>query len=174
MQEPTDTPKKSISFKDFVVLEPHDPTQDPDGLLTYKARKRRMNLGIDEEAEQVDEALTVQQRLKRKLIFKRNAAKIRLGREKSSRRIASRDVLMKRAIMQAKGRIAIKLLGGRHKDEVSFSERARVEVLLAKRKKSIIRIAMKLLPALRKKEQSKFSTKMVAMPKDKQHSETVI
>lgn len=178
MNETATTPlKKTISFKDFIILEPHDPDIDPEGLLTYKTRKRRMNHGIDEETEPIEEALTIQQRMRRKLVFKRNSAKLRLGRERASHRHASRDVLVKRAIISAKNAITTKLLGGRAKSDVSFGERARVEKILVKRKKSIIRIAMKMLPAIRKKDQLKFSSKpdtgVHALPKDAtQHSET--
>jgi hypothetical protein len=119
--------------------------------------------GKDTVAEQTEEdnlteALTTQQRLKRRILFKRIAPKIKLGKERASRRKANNTVLQKRAVAMARSLMSKKLLAGKSKGEVSFAERVRVEKIIAKRGKVVQRIATKLLPFLRKKEAAKFSS----------------
>ena len=47
--------------------------------------------------EAPDEALTLQQRMAKSRAFRKNKAKIAIGRKKAARKIASLDVLKKRA-----------------------------------------------------------------------------
>ena len=47
--------------------------------------------------EQTNEALTTQQRMKLKQSMRRNKAKIMMGRKRSMRKLASKEVLQKRA-----------------------------------------------------------------------------
>lgn len=158
-----------INFRDLSVIDLTSgfPSFDPDGLFARYYQKRQALRSLEESFEddvpegmdEVTEALTLQQRVKRRMIFRKNRAKIMLGRERAKRRHANKDVLMQRATRQAKDMIARKLLSGKSKGEVSFADRARVEKLLAKRKNGIKRLAMKLLPKVREKEQSKFSSK---------------
>jgi hypothetical protein len=96
--------------------------------------------------------------MKRRILFKRIAPKIKLGKERAARRKANQGVLQKRAIALARGLMAKKLLAGKSKGDVTFAERARIEKIIAKRGAVIKRIAAKLLPFLRKKESSKFSS----------------
>jgi hypothetical protein len=50
-------------------------------------------------------------------------------------------------------------LGGKSKSDVSPSERARIEKILAKRKKGIERLAVRLLPIVRKQQSVRFANK---------------
>lgn len=159
-----------ITFKEFTVvdytaMQQEKPEADPDGLLARYYAKRMKLRAMDEdvededELEEVNEALTLQQRIQRRMIFRKNRAKIKLGQERSKRRHATRDVLMNRAIKMARDMMARKLLQGKSKGEVSFAERSRVEKILAKRKNGIKRLAVKLLPKVRERESKKFEAK---------------
>jgi hypothetical protein len=107
--------------------------------------------------EDLNEALTAQQRMKKRILMKKIAPKIKLGKERAAKRHANVGALQKRAIALARGLMAKKLLAGKSKGEVSFAERSRVEKIIAKRGATIKRIAAKLLPFLRKREAAKFS-----------------
>ena len=109
--------------------------------------------------EELDEALTPQQRIKRKQSFRKNKAKIMRGRKIASRKKASTETLKKRAINTAKGLITKKLLKGRTKDELSFSEKEALEKKLKSKKRAIARIAKKVLPKVREKDQNKNKAK---------------
>lgn len=110
----------------------------------------------------LNEVLTPQQRMRRKLIMRRLAPKIARARKIAMRRRAGTDVLKRRALALARKAVSKKLLGGRNKADVSAAEKARVEKLLAKRKSVIQRLAVKFLPLVRKKQAARFSAKPVA------------
>lgn len=109
--------------------------------------------------EQIDEVLTLQQRMKRKILMRRLAPRIARARKIAMRKRAGTDVLKRRAMGLARRTMASKILGGRSKADVSPSEKARVEKLLAKRKKGIERLAQKLVPLVRKKQATRFKNK---------------
>lgn len=109
--------------------------------------------------ETVNEELTAQQRMKRRQIMKRLKSRIKIGRERASRRRASFAVLKARAQRAARNILAKRLLGGKSKSEVSYSARSRVEKALASRKNLIRSMASKLLPQIRAREAKRFSQK---------------
>ena len=97
-------------------------------------------------------ALTTAQRRQRKLVFRRNKAKIKLGRERAKRRTATQETLKKRARKQARKNVEKKILKGRSKDDLAFAARQELEKRVDKKKAIIDRMAKKLLPKLRKKD----------------------
>ena len=103
-------------------------------------------------SENVDEALTMQQRLNLKRSFKKNKAKIALGRKRAEKRVASMDVLKKRARKQARDVLLKKLTKDIPKDDLSFARRQELEKKLDKKKGVIDRLSKKLIPQVRKKE----------------------
>lgn len=107
----------------------------------------------------ISEALTPQQRLRRKLIMKRLAPKLARARKMAMTRRGGNDVIKRRATALARSTMARKLLGGRNKADVSTAERARVERIMAKRKKGIERLATKLMPVVRRKQSDRFAKK---------------
>ena len=123
------------SFKDFLSVESTD------------TGERTL-----ESSEEVDEAMTLSQRLKAKQTFKRSKSKIMLGRKKAAKRFASPDKLLKRAEKHARDKMVAKLSNGKSKSDLSYSEREQMEKRLAKKSGAI----KKILPAIRKKEKSKF------------------
>lgn len=103
-------------------------------------------------SENVDEALTMQQRLNLKRSFKKNKAKIALGRKRAEKRVANMDVLKKRARKQARNVLIKKLTKDIPKDDLSFARRQEIEKRLDKKKGVIDRLSKKLIPQVRKKE----------------------
>jgi len=154
------TKKKKISLKDLQTVDPTDGSfNDDSGIIARAYRRRRGSVGggeggpAAEETEYdnddiIDEALTNAQRMKRRMIMRRLRSKIALGRARAMRRRPTRDVFIRRANRAARNMIFKKLAGNRPKDEMSYSERLRIEKIMAKRKILIQRIAMRLLPKL--------------------------
>lgn len=105
--------------------------------------------------EQLDEALTMVQRIKRRQIMKRMKGKIRVGQRRAKKRTASMVVLKRRAKLAAKRILTKRILKNKTKGDASFAERSRVEKMLLRKKGAVERIARKLMPKLRKKEQER-------------------
>jgi hypothetical protein len=155
-----------MSNLEFYDLMSIDPLQwgrdcDPIGLLTYQNHKRKKQFYV-EEVEELNEALTLQQRMKRKIIMRRLAPRLARARKIAMRKRGGTDVIKRRATSLARRTMAKKLLGGRNKGDVSPSERARVEKILAKRKTAVGRLATKLMPIVRKKQAARFAVKKPA------------
>ena len=136
---------KPLGFKDFVSV---DYTQDGDDQVAYNAKKRKKHIPTGNTGE----ALDMTQRLARKRSFKKNKAKIALGRKRAMKRVASLDVLKKRAQKQARTQVMKKLTKDVPKDELSLARRQEIEKRLDKLKPRIDKIAKKLIPVVRKKE----------------------
>lgn len=117
--------------------------------IKYRRHRRRT---IDEEP---DEALNMQQRLQRARAFRRNRSKIKIGRERAKRRVASKEVLKKRARRAARNLIIQKMTKGMSKGELTFARRQEIEKRLDKMGSRIDKLAMKLLPKIRKAEMAR-------------------
>ena len=118
-----------------------------------KTPKQLKDLGIIEEVE-VDEALTLQQRMKRSRLMKRMKARIKIGRDRARRKMANKGKLERRAMRQARAQIAKKLTRGIPKGELSFARKQEIEKRLDKPalKQRIKRIAKRIFKDVRKKE----------------------
>lgn len=139
---------KPLKFKDFISV---DYTQTGDGQLATNAKKRKENIPTGN----ADEALDMTQRLARKRAFKRNKAKIALGRKRAAKRTANMDTLKKRARKQARNLLLKKLTKGQSKDELSLARRKDLEQRLDKRKNVIDKMARKLIPQVRKQDKER-------------------
>ena len=107
------------------------------------------------------EVLNLAQRLKKSRMFKRIAAKIKLGKKRASRKIISDPKkLMKRAIKQQRMKIAKKLLKGVSLSDISVARKIEIGKKLDKMKNRIQKLAKKLLPTIRKKEKNKLKNKV--------------
>ena len=104
--------------------------------------------------DDVDEALSMSQRIKKSRIMKRMKARIKIGRERAKRKMAPKDKLEKRANRQARNQIASKLTRGIPKRELSFARKQEIEKRLDKPalKQRIKRLARRLFKDVRKKE----------------------
>lgn len=136
---------KPLRFKDFVSV---DYTDSGDEELARNAKKRKQDIPTGN----TDEALDMTQRMARKRAFKKNKAKIALGRKRAEKRMANMDTLKKRAKKAARMQILKKLTKDVPKDELSMSRRQDIEKRLDKMKPRIDKIAKKLLPQVRKSE----------------------
>ena len=110
------------------------------------------------EEEDLDEALTRSQRIKRSNIAKRNSAKMQRAIKKAKSKKASPEKLLNRATKKARDVIFKKLLKGKDKGEASFSEKERIEKKLAKMSGKITKMAKKLIPKLKKAEQQRMAS----------------
>ena len=145
-----------LGFKDFITVD-YRPGEDD--LVKYRAHKRRRGQGAGSDAEYAStyppekkEALTPQQRIARSRSFKKNKAKIALGRIRAARRMANKDVLLKRARKAARKAIFDKMVKNTPKSELSFARRQEIEKRLDKMGPRIDRLAKKMFPSIRKKE----------------------
>lgn len=104
--------------------------------------------------EEVDEALNLQQRMKRSRLMKRLKTRIKIGRDRARRKMANKKTLEKRAMRQARQQIAKKLTRGIPKGELSFARKQEIEKRLDKPalKSRIQRIAKRIFKDVRKKE----------------------
>ena len=101
--------------------------------------------------EQTNEALNTQQRMKLKQAMRRNKAKIQMGRKRSMRKLASKEVLVKRAERQARQAMVKKMLRDKDKSDLSYAARKGIEDRVAKKKQAIKTLAKKLLKTVRQK-----------------------
>jgi hypothetical protein len=101
---------------------------------------------------ELNEALNMNQRLRRKRDFLRNKAKVLRGRKIKQKRMATQDTLLVRAGKTARNILTKKLTGGITKAHLNISQRQSVEKILDKRKNAIKKLAKRLLPGVRKKE----------------------
>ena len=104
--------------------------------------------------EEVEEALNLQQRMKRSRLMKRLKTRIKIGRDRARRKMANKKTLEKRAMRQARQQIAKKLTRGIPKGELSFARKQEIEKRLDKPalKSRIQRIAKRIFKDVRKKE----------------------
>jgi len=107
------------------------------------------------------EALSIAQRLKKSRMFKRIAAKIKLGKKRAAKKIVTDPKkLFKRAVKQQRMKTAKKLLKGKSYFDLSPARKMEIEKKLDKMRVKIITLAKKLLPSIRKKEKEKLKNKI--------------
>lgn len=113
------------------------------------------NAELSEESADFSEAMSLQHRMKMKAAFRKNKAKIMLGRKKAAKKLASPEKLKKRAEKAARQILIKKILKQRNKDDLSFAGRASIEKKLASKKGAIKKIAKRLLPQIKAKDKAK-------------------
>ena len=111
-------------------------------------------MGYTHEKPKTDEALNLQQRMKRSRLMKRLKTRIKIGRARARRKMANKKTLEKRAMRQARAAIAKKLTRGIPKAELTFARKQEIEKRLDKPalKNRIKRIAKRIFKDVRKKE----------------------
>ena len=137
-----------LDFKDFMVvdLRPGEPVE-----VKYQAHRRKRT-GDDTSEEVTDEALTVPQRLARSRMMKKYKSRLKLGRQRAAKRIASKEKLEKRARKKAREMILKKLTKDIPKSDLTYARRQELEKRLDKMKPRIDRLVKKMLPQVRKAE----------------------
>ena len=127
-----------------------------DGFIIPQSRGRFL-VGLNkvtESIESVEEALTLQQRMKRSRLMKRLKTRIKIGRDRARRKMANKKTLEKRSMRQARAQLAKKLTRGIPKAELTFARKKEIEKRLEKPalQQRIKRIAKRLFKDVRKKE----------------------
>ena len=142
-----------LSFKDLYYAE-YRPGEDE--LINYRAYRRK-RLPENTEQSEVDEALTVSQRYKKKRDAHRYKAKRELGRKRAKRKMAPISVLKKRTNRQAREKLFKILTKGIPKSELTFAKRQEIEKKLDKPAMKLRqqRIAKREFPKVRRKEQQR-------------------
>ena len=100
------------------------------------------------------EALTLIQRIRRARVLKRIKAKLQRGARLAKRRVANAAVLLRRAKRAARNLIITKMTKGKKKADLPFARRQELERRLEKPAiaKRLQTIAKRLVPTLRKAE----------------------
>jgi len=113
-----------------------------------------------EEAIELFEVLTLQQRRKRKLTMRRIKNKIKRGRRIAQRKMANPEKLKARAQRKAKEAVRKRVAGQRGKNykQLSMSQRMQIDKMVEKRKALISKLAKRLLPQVRKAERERLKT----------------
>lgn len=145
----------ALGFRDFLNVD-YAPGM-PD-LIKKNAKKRKMDIptgNTGESVEPTDEALTVAQRRARARQMKKYAARIKMGREKASKRVADTARLQKRARKAARNFLLKKLTKGIPRSDLTPARKAEIEKRLDKMRPTIAKIQKRLLPKLRKQEISR-------------------
>lgn len=141
---------KPLGFKDFVAVD-YAPGEDDQTKYRAKKRKQDMDRGLNDETQ--EEALDMAQRRARARMMKKYKSKIVMGRKRAMRKTADLDRLKKRARKQAINTVFKKLAKGEDKADLPPARRQEIEKRMEKMKPRIDKIARKLLPQVRKKEQ---------------------
>lgn len=150
------------SFKDLMIVD-YKPGSDDQ--IKYAAQKRKRGahdtsgtITAGTEAE-IDEVLSTQARMKKKAQIRRLKTKLKVGRKRQAKRIASIDRLKKRSRRQARAAVLKKILRGKDKSDLSYGSRASYERMVNRKQALITRLARKLLPKTRAADRSKMKAK---------------
>jgi hypothetical protein len=103
--------------------------------------------------------LNVQQRLKKALNFRKIKSKVQMAKKRAMLRKGTGKVIAKRAKVLAIKMIKSKLAGNRDVSSLSPMEKQRVEKLVSKRSDTVKKLALRLIPAVKKKEAKRFLKK---------------
>lgn len=112
---------------------------------------------IEEEAEQLDEKISAQSRLKRRQSFARGKGKRTTAKSIKLRRASTPETLQKRAQLAARRAIYQRFLRGRDKSSLSASEKDRIEQQVKGMKNIQSSIATRMVPKMRSIEQKRLA-----------------
>jgi len=131
-----------------------EPRPGEDELTNYRVQKSKRTYAGNEDVEPENEALTIQQRMKRGRMMKRLKTRIKIGRDKAKRRMANMDTLKQRARKSARKLVLKKLTKGKDKNDLPFARRQELEKRLDKPavKKRIDMLAKRMVKDKRKQE----------------------
>lgn len=112
---------------------------------------------IKEDVEVLDEVLSRTERMKARVRFARSKSKRERKTKIALKRYSSAPVVNTRARRLAIKLMKKRLVRGRDLSKLSTGEKERIERVIAKRKKVINRLAMRLVPRIRQIEKSRLS-----------------
>lgn len=119
-------------------------------------------------AEDIEEALNIQQRQKRAMVMRRNEKKIERAKEIAKTKRANEKQLMKRAYSQARKILRRRFAGqqGANYEELGPTEKMAIDKRLDGKQALIKKIAMRLLPRVRQQEELRLQSFMQGKPLD--------
>lgn len=123
----------------------------------------RAGMGIREAVEELElsEALTRQQRLKRKMIMRRLKSKILAGRRRAMRRKATSKVIQKRAKKMVLRMLKQRFAKSNRYADLPYSARQRIDDRIKRIPQARLNILMKrYIPKIRKIERDRFAAKV--------------
>jgi len=159
-------PEGDITCHFKTAKDAHQFVDDMGGPSSFRGKFGRLDVvgeSVDEatwpdempnEDVDVDEALNMQQRMKRSRLMKRMKTRIAIGRKRASRKMANKKTLEKRSMRQARNELAKKLTRGIPKSELTFARKKEIEKRLEKPalQQRIKRLAKRKFKDVRKKE----------------------
>ena len=113
---------------------------------------------IEDDKEEIEEALSVQARLKKRQSFARSKGKRGVALRMKLRRASTMETLKKRAILAARRSLYKRLLRGRDKAQLSASEKSRVEQQVKRLKTFQNTLVTKMMPKIRSIEQKRLAS----------------
>ena len=117
--------KKPMSFKDMIVL----PVEEgEDEYIKYRRVKYRKTDTTSESVEyDIDETLSVAQRLKKSREMKRNKTRLKIARDKAMKKTAQAKTINKRSRKSARKAMFLKLSKGKLPSDLSPAKRQEIE-----------------------------------------------
>ena len=106
---------------------------------------------------QMDEALTPAQRLKRSRVMKQKSKIIQRKRAIAMKKRAPSEVIQKRALKKARDILTKKILNNKDRKDLGYGELDQLDKKLDKKKAVIKKIAKKMLPQLKKAEKERIA-----------------
>lgn len=164
-------PESFVNFKDFVT-EMYDFSPDignMDDVVDNLDWHDIIDLYDDEELEYdgddkddmnediINEKISAQSRMKKRLTFKRFASRRNLARKIKLTRTSSFGVLKKRAVLAARRAVMAKFLKGRDKASLSSAEKDILEQRLKRMRFLQASLAIRMLPKIRSIEQKRIA-----------------
>ena len=141
-----------LEWEDINDLYPEDEDELEDHLEKIHGDDK------EEVTEEVlDEKLSVQSRMRKKMSMIRHKAKNTLSRKMKTSRAATFEVIQNRARVAARRALYKKFLRGRDKSQLSAAEKDRVEGQVARLKSVQAILATKMVSKIRKIEQKRLS-----------------
>lgn len=140
---------KGLTKKQIQVLQSIPQSQ----LVTIVQQLSGLTMGEDfDPFNTIEEALTVQQRMKRGQIARRTAKKRARAAARKRRRMKNASELQAKAMRAARTRLAKRMLGSLSMADLSISQKVNLAKKLEKKKGAIKKLSKRLLPAVRKQE----------------------
>ena len=109
----------------------------------------------DEEGEELEEGITPAGRLKKKFNAMRTKSRRMMARNIAIKRVSSPEKLKSRSIRAARRMVYKRLLRNRDISTVSSSEKTRLEAQIKRMAPMVARLSIRVMPAVRKLEQSR-------------------
>jgi hypothetical protein len=152
------------SFKKFIKEEAEFSDQELDELASSITWDDIFDLYnedelVNEDDEELEEASSAGRRLKQARSMRIMGRRISIARNLKLKRTSSLVVLKKRAVLAARRSLYKKILMGRDKSTLSASEKDNVEARVKRMRFMQNVLAIKLLPVIRKIEQTRISNR---------------